>query len=375
MTRIAGVPAELARLSNVLVEAGVELSVEAVTVSNTTLPEMPPGVAGQVAGNLADASSALRRSALIAQREAVDVRKRALWLVRADGGDTSAIAALIGFRAVGEIPLASLDTAARLRVADMLKAWQRYDRVVVPIVDQYGTESMAATKIWLLWQRRNPMPLSRLNSVIASAGDAAAYERATGIPLAGLRSVAGKIMGPIGFGTNLYSFVRPEHAHGWERTGDRIAAGAGMVGSGGATAMALAPALAAVPGLDIAVGALLVGAAGWEVYTHRKEIAHALVGGAKTAWDNKAYFMAGPGGAPAVFAWNHRGEAARVAVSSAVWGAHRAEDAARIALGVANQGLDAAEHVGGGAIHVAGGAGSTVAHGLADGWKKLSPWP
>jgi hypothetical protein len=326
VTRIAGIPQQLALFSTVLAEAGVELGVEATSVATAGLPVMPPSVAGQVEHAVTHASNALQQAARTAEREASDVRRRALWLARANGGETTGLEALFGLRALAETPLYALDTLARHRVAEMLNAWSRYNRVVVPIVNEYGETSMPATKIWFLWQQRNPMSLSRLNTVLEGAGDAAKYEHGAGLPLAGLRSVAGKALGPLGIATSIYSLAHPAHDHGWERTGDRVAAGAGLLGSSGATALAFAPGLAAVPGVNIAVGALLVGAAGWEIYTHRKAIAHAVVGAGNWALNHSTQILAGTPAGPAVVAWEHRKDLARGAVSVGSWGLHRAED-------------------------------------------------
>jgi hypothetical protein len=312
--------------STVLAEAGVELSVEATSVATAGLPVMPPTVAGQVTQALAHASTALQRAAVTAEREASEVRRRALWLAIANRGDTTGLETFFGLRALAEAPLSVLETASRHRVAEMLQAWGRYTRVVLPIVDEYGPTSMPATKIWFAWQQRNPMALSRLSSVIAGAGDAASYEHATGLPLAGLRSVAAKTFGPLGVVTSVYSLAHPAHEGGWERTGDRVAAGAGLLGSGGATVLAFAPGAAAIPGLNIAVGALLVGAAGWEIYTHRKAIAHAAVAAGDFVWKHKTAVLAGTPLGPAAVAWDHRKEIARGAVAATDWTGDRLED-------------------------------------------------
>ena len=147
MTRIAGVPAQLASFSKLLAEAGVELGAEAVSVADAPLPVMPPGVAGRVADTRARVPATLHRAALAAEREAIDTRKRALWFAAADSGAASAVAAILGVKAVGQIPLDVLDVESRLRVADMLKAWGRFERVAMPIAREYGTRSFAATQI------------------------------------------------------------------------------------------------------------------------------------------------------------------------------------------------------------------------------------
>jgi hypothetical protein len=327
VTKIAGVPAQLAVFSKLLAEAGVELGVEAVSVADAPLPAMPPGVAGQVAGTLGRVPELLRRAALVAEREAIDTRKRALWFAAADSGAASAVAAVIGVKTVGQIPLDVLDVQSRVRVADMLKAWGRFERVAMPIANEYGPRSFAATQIWFAWQERNPMPLSRLRSVIAGAGSAEEYERAAGVPLAGLRAVATKVLGPIGVVTSVYSIVNPEHASGWERTGDRVAAGAGLLGSGSTTVLAFAPALAN-PAVDIAVGVLLVGAAGWEVYTHRRAIAHAVVGAGDFAWKHRTAILAPTPLGPAALAWDHKKDIARVAVTAGEGALHGVESGA-----------------------------------------------
>jgi hypothetical protein len=325
MTRIAGIPQQLEMFSSTLAEVGVELSVAAVSVSEAGVPAMPPGVAGQVIEALAHTGTALQRAAVTAEREAAEVRRRALWLLAADRGSTTALDAAFALRA-GEMPLNVLDLLARRRVTQMLAAWGRYTRVVLPVVREYGPTSMPATSIWFSWQGRNPMPLSRLNSVIRGAGDAASYERASGLPLVGLRAVAGKVLGPLGVATSIYSLAYPEHSTGWERTGDQVAAGAGMLGSGGMTALAFAPELAAVPGVNIAVGALLVGAAGWEIYTHRKAIAHAAVSAADFAWKHRTAVLAGTPAGPALVAWDHRKDIARGAVAATKWSGDRLSD-------------------------------------------------
>jgi hypothetical protein len=340
VTRIAGIPQQLAALSTVLAEAGVELSVAATSVSTAGLPSMPPGIAGQVEHAISHGRSTLQRAARTAEREASEVRRRALWLARADSGGTAGLEALFGLRALAETPLYALDTVSRHRIAEMLQAWSRYNRVVLPVVREYGETSLPATKIWLLWQRRNPMALSRLNSVIDGAGDAAKYEQTAGLPLAGLRAVAAKALGPFGMATSAYSLLHPAHAHGWERTGDRVAAGAGFLGSGGATVLAFAPELAAVPGVNVAVGALLVGAAGWEIYSHRKAIAHSVVGAGEWAWSHKVQILAATPAGPAAVAWDHRKEIARGVVGTERWGVRRAKDVEHGITGIPGQFVD-----------------------------------
>ena len=361
MTRIAGVPEQLAALSKLLTEGGVELSVAAVSVSNVTLPEMPPGVAAQVAASLHDVTDALRRAAMTAETDSVDLRKRALWFAVADGGGATALYAAFAFKAIGDIPLDGLDTASRVRVAAMLKAWGRYDRVVAPVVDEYGADSLAATKIWLLWECRNPMPLSRLKTVVEGAGDAGVYAEETGVPLTALRAVATKVLGPVNIAASAFQVIDPEHRRGWMRTADRVAGVANITGSIGTLGMEFLPAAAAIPGLDVAVGALLIGAAGYEIYANRKALARVVVAGTKAAgtfaWQHRAYIMAGPAGAPAVFVWNHRGEAAKLTVSATTWGVDHAEEGARVVL------------------HGVEDAPGAVVSGISSGWKAVTSWP
>ena len=73
---------------------------------------------------------------------------------------------------------------------------------------------------------------------------------------------------------------------------------------------------------------LLVGAAGWEVYTHRRAIAHAVVGAGDFAWKHKTAILAPTPLGPAAFAWNHKKDVARVAVTTGEGAVHGVESGA-----------------------------------------------
>jgi hypothetical protein len=223
----------------------------------------------------------------------------------------------------------------------MLSEWARWERVVTPIVTDYGDDSLAATTAWFLFQRRSPLTVQQILKMVSGAGEQEAYAAAADVPLAAVRTVGGKILGPLGIYTNFLAMTHPEH-EGWRGTGGQVAGGIGLGGSIGATALAFG---AAVPGLDVAVGVALLGAGAWELgnlaWDNRKAIAKAATTAGKFAVDHAPDFAAGAVAGPAgVFAWEHRGDIARGAVATATWGADQAESAASTALSTANDLLD-----------------------------------
>lgn len=349
MSRIAGVPEQLRAAATVIAQTAPELDLAAVALASAALPEMPPGVAASVQGTISQASSTLHRAAATAGHTGRELKRRGLWLELADAGPTAWALGLTAKAAI-DLPFGLMDFAERKRGLDMLRIWGRYERAVLPIARDYGEQSMQATKMWLLFQRSHPEFATKMMTIADGAGELGKYERAADVPFPLIRGVGGKILGPVGVLSSSWLLLHPEHEHGWERTGDRIAGGAGVIGGAGATMAAFGGLEAvglAVPGVNIAVATLIVGAAAWDLYTHRKEVAHALAEGGKFLWDHKAIVVAGPAGAAAQEVWDHRRDIARGAVTVGEFGVHRAEDAAHIVTSAPGTLV----HAGGGVVH------------------------
>jgi hypothetical protein len=190
---------------------------------------------------------------------------------------------------------------------------------------------------WRLRRRLDVSP-SQFREILARSGDLAEYEKDADVPLAGLRTIGGRILGPLGIITGGWELFHPGHS-GWQGWGDRVSGAAGAAGSVGATGIAyfgLETATLFVPGVDVVTGTLLLASAGWEVYTHRKEIAHAVVKGAGYVIHHPVV-LTGPPGIAAQEVWDHRQQIAKGAVSIGKWGEHRIEDAAKPAVSLVHK--------------------------------------
>lgn len=337
MTRIAGVPEELESMATLLAASAPELQTAAMMLASAPLPAMPPGVAAATSDALDAATRALGTSALISAHEGLDLRRRSLWLRVADTGGAALWSANTSpFKAVLSAPLDALDLIERRKALQMLRVWKTYLRAVRPIEDDYGAGSEQAFEVTWRLRRRLDIAPSRFRSIVEGGGDLARYERDAEVPLAGVRLLAGRVLGPAGVVAGFYEIWRPSHP-GWKRWGDRASGAAGALGSAGGSAIAyygLETTAMFVPGVDVVAATLLLGSAGWEIYTHKKEIAHALVSGGSYVLHHPVV-LAGPAGVAAEEVWDHRQQLASAAVSTASWGEHRVEDAAAPAVSVA----------------------------------------
>jgi hypothetical protein len=357
MARVAGIPAELRGVAASLHGTAGDLDALAARLASISYPEMPPATAATVQAFVGDAGSRLRRDAIVAESSGGGVKNRALWFEAAD-----ALLAAPASRAPymgGEAIVNVLDLTERLRVDRMLQEWTHWNRIVPEIVGSYGEDSMAATSIWFSRQEHSSLPYSRFLKMVEGEGDRDFYAGSADVPLTAFRAVAGKVLGPVGIATNAYTIFHPEHS-GWRGDVDRASGGIGTVGSIGATALAFG---AFVPGLDVAVGAALLGVAAWQLgnlmYDNRAAIARAAV-----ATGNYVYEHAGWIGGPlGQLAWEHRGQAVRAAVSAGTWGADHAESVARTGLGLGKGIVDAGLHP----EHT----GTKIAHGLGDAAKTV----
>jgi hypothetical protein len=350
MTRVAGIPEQLRGVASSLHGTAGDLEALAGELSGISYPEMPPDTAGVVIGLVTDAGGRLRRDAIVADSAGGDIKNRALWFEFAD-----ALLSAPVFKAVHESSdsvVNALDAVEARRVEQMLGEWRRWNRVVPEIIDEYGADSGPATSIWFSFQERSPLTYDQLMRMLAAEGSPEDLATAADVPLAAFRGVAGKFLGPLGIITNGLMLIDPEHS-GWRGDVDRVSGGLGVVASGTATAMALG---LSVPGLDVAVGGVLLGVAAWQVgnliYDNRKAIASAAVSTAKYVYDHAGWI----GGPLGQLAWEHRSDAVHGIVSAGEWGFDHA-------LGVANTGLNAAQ----GAFHDVTHPISTVekiGHGL-----------
>src|SRR6185437_9296587 len=127
------------------------------------------------------------------------------------------------------------------------------------IVDDYGAESMQATRIWFIFQERSPLSHERFLQMLDGAGETESYAAAVDVPLAGLRVVAGRVLAPLGIATNFMVMIHPEH-DGWRGDVDRISGGLGVGSSAVLTAAAFG---ATIPGLDVVAGGVLLGVGAW----------------------------------------------------------------------------------------------------------------
>jgi hypothetical protein len=366
MTRFAGVPEQLRAAATVLGATAPELDLAAVALSSIALPAMPPGVALVVEDTLWRASATLRQAALEAKREGEDLKRRGLWLELADAGGT-AWAYSVVTRAALDIPTGLMDFVERKRAIRLLQVWRAYKRLVVPTADRFGPESYEALWKYFRFQYHYPEVASRLPMLAEGAGDMSFYERASGVPLPLLRGVTGKILGPLGVATGFLQIVNPEHSHGWERTGDEVAGGANLIGSATATLMTFGSAATVeaigvwIPGVNVAVAVLILGSAAWELYTHRREVARALVAGGKDVRDHPLLLI-GPAGPAAQLAWDHRRTIARGAVATAQFGANSAENAAHLAVSAAGASLNRIESVNSATARTVSRAEGAVGH-------------
>jgi hypothetical protein len=365
MTKIAGIPEQLDGVAEAMRGTAGDLQALAIRLSSIAYPEMPAGTDATVRRLVGDAGSRLRRDAIVADSSAGDVKKRSAWFRAAD--TLLAAPLLRAPKETSELLTNALDLKERLRVDQMVKEWNRWNRVVPNVVDDYGEDSMAATRIWFIFQERSPLTHARFLSMLEGEGSRALYAKGADVPFAFARSLGGKVLGPLGVYTNAQILLHSEYK-GWRGDVDRAMGGLGMVGSAGATALAFG---AAVPGLDVAVGAVLIGVGAWQLgnlaWDNRKAIAHAAVKSAKFAYDH-AGWAAGPLGQ---LAWEHRGDAARVAVGGFEWGVDHGEDIAKAGLGLAKGGLGDATSLGSGVVHHAGDVEHVVVGGLASGAKKI----
>lgn len=352
MTKIAGIPEQLDGVATAMNGTAGDLQSLAVRLSGLSYPEMPPATDATVRRLVADAGSRLRRDAIVADSSSGDVRKRAAWFRAADVLLASPL--VRAPKETAELFANALDLKERLRVGQMLKEWKRWNRVVPDVVDDYGEDSGAATRIWFLFQERSPLTHARFLTMLEGEGERAVYADGAEVPFTVARSIAGKFLGPLGVYTNLRIAMHSDYS-GWRGDTDRVVGGFGVAGSLGATALAFG---AAVPGLDVAVGAVLIGVGAWQLgnlaWDNKTAIAHAAVKGAKLAYDH-AGWVAGPLGQ---LAWEHRGQAVHAAVSGVEWGVDHGEDIAKTGLGIAKGGLGDAKSVGSTIEHsVVGGVG------------------
>jgi hypothetical protein len=346
MTKIAGIPEQLRGVAEAMHGTAGDLHALAVRLSGLEYPEMPGGTDAMVRGLVADAGARLRRDAMVAESSSGDVKKRATWFEAADA--LLAAPLITASKDTSELLATVLDLKERLRVDQMMKEWRRWNRVVPDVVDDYGADSMAATRMWFIFQERSPLAHADFLAMLKGAGERDLYAESADIPFAAARAFAGKVLGPLGVYTNFEIALHPEH-DGWRGDVDRASGVVGIFGSGGATALAFGVG-ATIPGLDVAVGAALLGVGAWQLgnlaWDNRKAIAHAAVKGATFAYDH-AGWVAGPLGQ---LAWEHRGDAARAAVASVNWGVDRGADIANAGIGLAKGGVDEAKSIGSGLV-------------------------
>jgi hypothetical protein len=337
LTRIAGVPEQLRASATVMSASAPELELAAAALAAAPLPEMPAGVAASVMATLREAAETLHAEAGRAQREGLELKRRGLWL-EAAGVAFEVWNKGIFIRGMAAGPLDALDLVSRRRAADLFKVWANYEKRVIPFVNEHGEESEAAALRKLFFYARNEDRLKtydRYRLMVDEAGDLDRYEEASGVPLAAVRELAGKWLGPIGAIGGIVEMIHPEHG-GAEGIGDRASGAAAAVGGGLSTyttIVGLETAGAMIPGVDVIAGTLLLASAGWEAYTHRKAIAHAVVEGGSFLIHHPA-ILAGPLAPPvaaAQEAWDHRKDIAHGLVSAGEFGEHRAEDAAHLA--------------------------------------------
>lgn len=291
MTKIAGIPEQLDGVASAMSGTAGDLQSFAVKLAGIAYPEMPAGTDATVRALVADAGSRLRRDAIVADSSSGDVKKRAAWFRAADVLLTAPLARAP--KETAELFANALDLKERMRVGEMLKEWRRWNRVVPDIVNDYGEDSGAATRIWFLFQERSPLEHARFLSMLEGEGSRALYTESADVPLTAARSIAGKFLGPLGVYTNLRIAMHSDYT-GWRGDTDRVVGGFGVAGSLGATALAFG---AAVPGLDVAVGAVLIGVGAWQLgnlaWDNKKAIAHAAVKGADFVYQH-AGWAAGP---------------------------------------------------------------------------------
>jgi hypothetical protein len=367
MTKIAGIPDQLDGVAASMQGTAGDLSALATRLAAIDYPEMPPATATAVRGLVGAAGSRLRRDAIVADTSSSGVKKRAAWFRAADV--LLASPALHVTKGVVEMFDSSLEVEQGLRVEQMMSEWERWNRVVPDVIHDWDEESMAATRIWFIFQERSPLPYTRFLSMLEGAGEREAYAASAEVPLLATRSIAGKILGPLGVYTNLKIAIHPDYG-GVRGDVDRGMAILGATGSMGQTMLVLGIG-AEIPGVDIVVGGILVGVAAWQVgnilWDEKGAIARGAVKGGKFLYQH-AGWAAGPLGQ---LAWEHRGEAVHAAVSGVEWGVDHGKDIATTGLGIAEGGLHDAKGLGSGLAHDGEDLGKTVVGGLSSGVSKV----
>jgi len=352
VTTIAFVTPSVRHAADVLRNAASDLEVTAGSLRGTMLPSMPAPVEADALAVLGTVVPLLAGIAGEYRLAAADLDGR---LDRGEGQDGFEVF-LRAFSAVASPFLmrdvvhegSSLLRLLRGATNGTLRSMTRARAAVLAAQLEHGDEDLRTLAAYFRWQEKTSqfVPLTSGKQASTFFEEEEALLR-RGIPAledsrAGMILRTGsKVLAVVGLPVNAYIAVEGSPYHGVRGGVDRTVAGATVL----ATAAELTGVAALVPGGQVVVAVVLVGAGVWVVgnviYDNRRAIAHAAVSAAHAVYDHRN--LIADATVPGYIFYDQRHTIAHVATG----GLHAAEDVGSTAVdGVASGGKKAIGFVG-----------------------------